>query len=207
MASFLAQGRGQECCYLYFSKSPLGKCLFILRFSWIFLGAGKWEITWRSQVPSDHFCKTPQGSDWPPNPPAASRGRAGSYPGSKTLGSSWGEGCEDRGVRSHLCKWVGGQISGVCAHGQGAASPWVTTPLTPQKFDYDSSTVRKKFFREALLQITIPFLLKKLAPTCKGVRGESLGCKEGLSTHSPPACWAEPPLPTAGISQVPGADL
>lgn len=39
-----------------------------------------------------------------------------------------------------------------------------------QKYDYDSSTVRKKFFREALLQITIPFLLKKLAPTCKGVR-------------------------------------
>ncbi|NXN59924.1 NIBL1 protein, partial [Rynchops niger] len=40
-----------------------------------------------------------------------------------------------------------------------------------KKYDYDSSTVRKKFFREALLQITIPFLLKKLAPTCKGVRG------------------------------------
>ncbi|NWZ82407.1 NIBL1 protein, partial [Poecile atricapillus] len=37
-----------------------------------------------------------------------------------------------------------------------------------KKFDYDSSTVRKKFFREALLQITIPFLLRKLAPTCKG---------------------------------------
>lgn len=42
--------------------------------------------------------------------------------------------------------------------------------LALQKYDYDSSTVRKKFFREALLQITIPFLLKKLAPTCKGVR-------------------------------------
>ncbi|NXS59910.1 NIBL1 protein, partial [Brachypteracias leptosomus] len=37
-----------------------------------------------------------------------------------------------------------------------------------KKYDYDSSTVRKKFFREALLQISIPFLLKKLAPTCKG---------------------------------------
>ncbi|KAJ6654565.1 hypothetical protein lerEdw1_006718, partial [Lerista edwardsae] len=37
-----------------------------------------------------------------------------------------------------------------------------------KKYDYDSSTVRKKFFREALLQITIPFLLKKLVPTCKG---------------------------------------
>ncbi|KFW82787.1 Niban-like 1, partial [Manacus vitellinus] len=30
-----------------------------------------------------------------------------------------------------------------------------------KKFDYDSSTVRKKFFREALLQITIPFELAK----------------------------------------------
>lgn len=36
-----------------------------------------------------------------------------------------------------------------------------------KKYDYDSSSVRKKFFREALLQIAIPFLLKKLAPTCK----------------------------------------
>ncbi|XP_028918800.1 protein Niban 2 isoform X2 [Ornithorhynchus anatinus] len=36
-----------------------------------------------------------------------------------------------------------------------------------KKFDYDSSTVRKKFFREALLQIAVPFLLKKLAPTCR----------------------------------------
>ncbi|XP_071979964.1 protein Niban 2-like [Engystomops pustulosus] len=36
-----------------------------------------------------------------------------------------------------------------------------------KKYDYDSSTVRKKFFQEALLQIIIPFLLKKLAPTCK----------------------------------------
>ena len=29
--------------------------------------------------------------------------------------------------------------------------------------------MRKRFFREALLQITIPFLLRKLAPTCKSV--------------------------------------
>nr|XP_033815778.1 protein Niban 2-like isoform X2 [Geotrypetes seraphini] len=36
-----------------------------------------------------------------------------------------------------------------------------------KKYDYDSSTIRKKFFREALLQIIMPFLLKKLAPTCK----------------------------------------
>lgn len=42
-----------------------------------------------------------------------------------------------------------------------------------KKYDYDSSTVRKRFFREALLQITIPFLLKKLAPTCKSVSGPS----------------------------------
>nr|XP_006006203.1 PREDICTED: niban-like protein 1 [Latimeria chalumnae] len=35
-----------------------------------------------------------------------------------------------------------------------------------KKFDYDSSTVRKKFFREALLQISIPYLLKKVSPTC-----------------------------------------
>lgn len=96
------------------------------------------------------------------------------------------EGCEARGVCSCLCKWAGGQISGVCARGEGAASPqpWLTRgTLSPlQKFDYDSSTVRKKFFREALLQITIPFLLKKLAPTCKGVRGEALGCREELCT-------------------------
>ncbi|XP_053329818.1 protein Niban 2-like isoform X2 [Spea bombifrons] len=36
-----------------------------------------------------------------------------------------------------------------------------------KKYDYDSSSVRKKFFQQALLQIIIPFLLKKLAPTCK----------------------------------------
>ncbi|XP_060009664.1 protein Niban 2 [Lagenorhynchus albirostris] len=42
-----------------------------------------------------------------------------------------------------------------------------------KKYDYDSSTVRKRFFREALLQITIPFLLKKLAPTCKSVSAPS----------------------------------
>uniref|UniRef100_A0A671S363 Niban-like protein 1 n=2 Tax=Sinocyclocheilus anshuiensis TaxID=1608454 RepID=A0A671S363_9TELE len=35
-----------------------------------------------------------------------------------------------------------------------------------KKFDYDSSTVRKKFFREALLQIFIPYMLKQLTPSC-----------------------------------------
>lgn len=50
-------------------------------------------------------------------------------------------------------------------------SPDLGSLLHPslQKYDYDSSSVRKRFFREALLQITIPFLLKKLAPTCKSV--------------------------------------
>lgn len=73
-----------------------------------------------------------------------------------------------------LCPWAGG-----C---QPTALGDLRHPLPLQKFDYDSSTVRKKFFREALLQITIPFLLKKLAPTCKGVRGQGLGCREGLCT-------------------------
>ncbi|XP_035523560.1 protein Niban 2a [Morone saxatilis] len=35
-----------------------------------------------------------------------------------------------------------------------------------KKNDYDSSTVRKKFFREALLQIIIPYMLQQLSPTC-----------------------------------------
>ncbi|KAG9261943.1 niban-like protein 1 [Astyanax mexicanus] len=35
-----------------------------------------------------------------------------------------------------------------------------------KKFDYDSSTVRKKFFREALLQVFIPYMLKQLSPSC-----------------------------------------
>ncbi|XP_062411062.1 protein Niban 2a [Sardina pilchardus] len=34
-----------------------------------------------------------------------------------------------------------------------------------KKYDYDSSSVRKKFFREALLQIIIPYMLKQLAPS------------------------------------------
>lgn len=93
-----------------------------------------------------------------------------------------------------MCPWAGG-----C---QPTALGNPGHPLILQKFDYDSSTVRKKFFREALLQITIPFLLKKLAPTCKGVRGQSLGCEtgpptpvEGLEHPSHPSHWAELPLP------------
>lgn len=39
-----------------------------------------------------------------------------------------------------------------------------------QKYDYDSSTVRKKFFREAVLQIIIPYMLKQLSPSFHLVR-------------------------------------
>ncbi|XP_028273676.1 protein Niban 2a [Parambassis ranga] len=35
-----------------------------------------------------------------------------------------------------------------------------------KKYDYDSSTVRKKFFREALLQIIIPYMLQQLSSSC-----------------------------------------
>ncbi|XP_040012860.1 protein Niban 2a [Xiphias gladius] len=35
-----------------------------------------------------------------------------------------------------------------------------------KKYDYDSSTVRKRFFREALLQIIIPYMLQQLSPSC-----------------------------------------
>uniref|UniRef100_A0A8C7W178 Niban apoptosis regulator 2b n=1 Tax=Oncorhynchus mykiss TaxID=8022 RepID=A0A8C7W178_ONCMY len=38
-----------------------------------------------------------------------------------------------------------------------------------KKFDYDSSTVRKRFFREALLQIFIPYMLKQLTPSLSPV--------------------------------------
>lgn len=39
-----------------------------------------------------------------------------------------------------------------------------------QQYDYDSSTVRKRIFQEALVSITLPFIKKNLAPTCKTVR-------------------------------------
>uniref|UniRef100_A0A671YT80 Niban apoptosis regulator 2a n=1 Tax=Sparus aurata TaxID=8175 RepID=A0A671YT80_SPAAU len=38
-----------------------------------------------------------------------------------------------------------------------------------KKYDYDSSTVRKKFFREALLQIIIPYMLQQLSTSCSPV--------------------------------------
>ncbi|XP_031162477.1 protein Niban 1a isoform X3 [Sander lucioperca] len=36
-----------------------------------------------------------------------------------------------------------------------------------KQYDYDSSTVRKRISREALVLITLPFIKKNLAPTCK----------------------------------------
>lgn len=74
-----------------------------------------------------------------------------------------------------------------------------------QKYDYDSSSVRKRFFREALLQITIPFLLKKLAPTCKSVSPRLAVAPQGVAicTASDPSL---PALP-AGAATLPGADL
>ncbi|XP_034562226.1 protein Niban 1a [Notolabrus celidotus] len=36
-----------------------------------------------------------------------------------------------------------------------------------KQYDYDSSTVRKRISREALVSITLPFLKKNLAPNCK----------------------------------------
>uniref|UniRef100_A0A3Q3K2J2 Niban 1/2/3 domain-containing protein n=1 Tax=Monopterus albus TaxID=43700 RepID=A0A3Q3K2J2_MONAL len=35
------------------------------------------------------------------------------------------------------------------------------------QYDYDSCTVRKRIFQEALVSITLPFIKKNLAPTCK----------------------------------------
>lgn len=83
------------------------------------------------------------------------------------MGGTCSRLCTGVGGEKHRrsCPWAG-ELPACCPHCPGAA-----LSLALQKYDYDSSTVRKKFFREALLQITIPFLLKKLAPTCKGVRG------------------------------------
>lgn len=63
--------------------------------------------------------------------------------------------------------------------------------------------MRKRFFREALLQITIPFLLKKLAPTCKSVSApwpspppsplQPLGGPDPLSLSWPPPLPQELP--------------
>ena len=42
--------------------------------------------------------------------------------------------------------------------------------LYRQQYDYDSSTIRKRIFQEALVQITLPTLQKALASVCKPVR-------------------------------------
>ncbi|KAM6962438.1 protein Niban 1a [Aplochiton taeniatus] len=36
-----------------------------------------------------------------------------------------------------------------------------------KQYDYDSSTVRKRIFQDALVAITLPYIKKNLAPTCK----------------------------------------
>ncbi|RVE73748.1 hypothetical protein OJAV_G00034320, partial [Oryzias javanicus] len=36
-----------------------------------------------------------------------------------------------------------------------------------KQFDYDSSTVRQRIFQDALVSITLPFIKRNLAPTCK----------------------------------------
>ncbi|XP_041861741.1 protein Niban 1a [Melanotaenia boesemani] len=36
-----------------------------------------------------------------------------------------------------------------------------------KQYDYDSSTVRKRIFQDALVSITLPFIKRNLAPTCK----------------------------------------
>lgn len=63
----------------------------------------------------------------------------------------------------------------------------------PQKFDYDSSSVRKRFFREALLQIFVPYMLKQLAPSCVHV-----------SLTRPPPCppgWWRRPVMAVAVSR------
>ena len=42
--------------------------------------------------------------------------------------------------------------------------------LYQQQYDYNSSTIRKRIFQEALVQITLPTLQKALASVCKPVR-------------------------------------
>ncbi|XP_069577900.1 protein Niban 1a isoform X2 [Brachyistius frenatus] len=38
-----------------------------------------------------------------------------------------------------------------------------------KQYDYDSSTVRKRIFQDALVSITLPFIKKNLVPSCKAV--------------------------------------
>ncbi|RXM28361.1 Protein Niban [Acipenser ruthenus] len=43
----------------------------------------------------------------------------------------------------------------------------ITQNYMQQQYDYDSSTLRKKLFQEALVEITMPTIQKSLAPNCK----------------------------------------
>ncbi|KAM7012186.1 protein Niban 1a [Tautogolabrus adspersus] len=49
-----------------------------------------------------------------------------------------------------------------------------------KQYDYDSSTVRKRISREALVSITLPFIKKNLAPTCKS---ELQGLEQSVYTE------------------------
>uniref|UniRef100_A0A8C9Z720 Niban apoptosis regulator 2a n=1 Tax=Sander lucioperca TaxID=283035 RepID=A0A8C9Z720_SANLU len=55
-----------------------------------------------------------------------------------------------------------------------------------KKYDYDSSTVRKKFFRESLLQIIIPYMLQQLSPSCSPVSSTQHSLKSPSQLKIPP---------------------
>uniref|UniRef100_A0A8D3AY53 Niban apoptosis regulator 1a n=2 Tax=Scophthalmus maximus TaxID=52904 RepID=A0A8D3AY53_SCOMX len=52
------------------------------------------------------------------------------------------------------------------AHNAGSALEKAKHRILKQ-YDYDSSSVRKRIFQEALVSITLPFIKKSLAPTCR----------------------------------------
>uniref|UniRef100_A0A8D3C1I9 Niban apoptosis regulator 1a n=1 Tax=Scophthalmus maximus TaxID=52904 RepID=A0A8D3C1I9_SCOMX len=59
---------------------------------------------------------------------------------------------------------VGGdkeELKKVCSFPSGFQIPIL------HQYDYDSSSVRKRIFQEALVSITLPFIKKSLAPTCR----------------------------------------
>lgn len=68
------------------SMSLLGKYLFLLRFSRVLLGAVKWEISWRSQVPSEHICKRPPGFRLPLKPSCSQQWKSWLLPGLRNTG-------------------------------------------------------------------------------------------------------------------------
>uniref|UniRef100_A0A8B9K912 Niban apoptosis regulator 2 n=1 Tax=Astyanax mexicanus TaxID=7994 RepID=A0A8B9K912_ASTMX len=69
-----------------------------------------------------------------------------------------------------------------------------------KKFDYDSSTVRKKFFREALLQVFIPYMLKQLSPSSHVLRHNLYRDSIVLTSSDPNLHLLEenPPIDWAG---------